>query len=83
MIEAEEIREVTQTDNAPEKLWEHPNFKSTKMWEFLQIVNKKYNSNLKTYMDLHSWSVENIASFWEEVLDFVGVITSKPHTKVS
>ena len=24
-------------------LWEHPNPKETKMWEFLQKVNKKYN----------------------------------------
>ena len=83
MEKAEEPGEATSADNTPEKLWEHPDPESTKMWKFLQVVNEKYNLNLKTYKELHGWSEDNTANFWEEVLQFVNVTRSRAHIKVS
>lgn len=34
----------------------------------MQEVNRKRETKLKTWNDLHAWSVENRAAFWEEVL---------------
>jgi acetoacetyl-CoA synthetase len=55
----------------PRKLWEHPDPKSTDMWKFMQKVNTKRGMNMKTFRDLHAWSVgdrrvEFWADWWEE-----------------
>lgn len=31
----------------PRKLWEHPDPKSTQMWQFMQGINKKFGCNLQ------------------------------------
>lgn len=31
----------------PKKLWEHPDPKSTAMWQFMQRINDKHNAGLK------------------------------------
>ncbi|GFQ80594.1 acetoacetyl-CoA synthetase, partial [Trichonephila clavata] len=36
----------------------------------------------ETYWDLHSWSVTNFPNFWEEVWNYMGIVTSKPHDEV-
>lgn len=63
-------------------LWEHPNPKETKMWEFLQKVNKKYNKDFKTYDDLYQWSIDNVADAWGEIWDFVGIRHSQEYKSV-
>jgi hypothetical protein len=54
-------------------LWESKNPTQSYMWEFLELVNSKYNKSLKSYDDLYNWSVECIPQFWEEVWAFTGV----------
>ncbi|KAI1262558.1 acetoacetate-CoA ligase [Xylariaceae sp. FL1019] len=66
----------------PRKLWEHPDPKATQAWEFMQLINKKYNSNLKTYDDLYQFSVNKRSEFYAEVLEFGNVIYSGTYTKV-
>jgi acetoacetyl-CoA synthetase len=70
------------TTDQPAKLWEHGDPRSTQMWEFLLLVNKKYGLALKAYDDLHQWSVDNVAKFWEEVWDFTGIVSDKRFSKV-
>jgi len=53
------------------------------MWTFLQLVNRKYGLNLKRYEELLQWSIDNIADFWGEVWDFVGIRASETYQKVS
>jgi acetoacetyl-CoA synthetase len=67
----------------PKLLWEHTNPKSTPMWAFLQHVNEKYGLQAQTYKELLRWSIENIADFWGEVWEFVGVRVSAKYTAVS
>lgn len=52
------------------------------MYEFKEIVNKKYGLKLKTYDDLYRWSIENIAEFWEETWWFTGIRVEKGFEKV-
>jgi len=67
----------------PVILWENDDREATYMWEFLQKVNKKYRLDLKTYDDLHAWSIHNVAEFWGETWDFTGMQSAAPFTKVS
>ncbi|OCK78802.1 acetoacetate-CoA ligase [Lepidopterella palustris CBS 459.81] len=66
----------------PTRLWDHPSPRSTPIWAFLNTINKKYNLQLKTYEDLHAWSIENIAKFWGEVWHSTGIRASKPYKQV-
>lgn len=68
---------------APSKeLWRHPDPASTPMWQFLQAVNQKHNLHLNGYPDLYKWSVDNVAQFWDEVWQFVGIVSSQPYSQV-
>ena len=51
--------------------------KSSQIYKFIKIINKKYNINIQNFNDLHSWSIEKKAQFWSSVWDFFGVIGSK------
>lgn len=59
------------------ELWRHENPKSTQMWKFIEHVNTKYGLKLVDYPSLYRWSVDNVASFWEEVWDFTGIKSSR------
>jgi len=67
----------------PVVLWENTDVETTYMWQFLQQINNKYKLHLKTYDDLHAWSVKNIADFWGETWEFTGMQSATPFTKVS
>ncbi|KAF2148259.1 acetoacetate-CoA ligase, partial [Myriangium duriaei CBS 260.36] len=64
-----------------EELWRHPDPQSSQMWDFLTNVNKKYNKNLTTYNQLYQWSIDNVAEFWSETWQHVGIRASKPFEK--
>ena len=63
-------------------LWRHENPQATPMWAFLQLVASKYKLPLHGYRDLYRWSVQDVAAFWAEVWDFVGIRASVPYTSV-
>ncbi len=63
---------------APE-LWRHPKPETTPMYHFLAAVNAKHGLELADYPALQRWSVDNLAAFWADVWDFVGVTASKPY----
>jgi acetoacetyl-CoA synthetase len=67
------------------KLWEQsvPDREATVMYKFMVLLNRKHGLQLKTYDDLHQWSIANIAAFWEEVWHFTGVRASQPYNRVS
>ena len=56
--------------------------KKTQLYEFQQLIKKKYSLKSDSYAELHTWSVTNPALFWEEVWKFCGIISSKPYKKV-
>ncbi|KAF2104796.1 acetoacetate-CoA ligase [Rhizodiscina lignyota] len=72
----------TNGGTGPKKLWEHTSPDTTKMTEFMKMINKKFKLDLKSYEDLHRWSVDNVSDFWKEVWDFTGITASQPYEKV-
>ncbi|GFX05663.1 acetoacetyl-CoA synthetase [Trichonephila clavipes] len=54
----------------------------TELEKFKKIIEKKYNLKFQTYWDLHSWSVTNFTSFWEEVWNYSEIISSRPYDEV-
>jgi hypothetical protein len=56
-----------------EELWRHTDPASTAMWRFIQSVNAKHNLNISDYKGLYRWSIDNVALFWEECWNFVGI----------
>ncbi|GFR19548.1 acetoacetyl-CoA synthetase [Trichonephila clavata] len=49
---------------------------------FKKIIQEKYNKKFNDYWDFHRWTIENLAEFWAELWDFVGVICSKRFDQV-
>ncbi|KAI9649189.1 hypothetical protein NHQ30_001757 [Ciborinia camelliae] len=70
------------TELSATELWRHPNPSATRMFEFKEIINKKYDLKLDSYDDLYQWSIRNIAEFWEETWWFTGIRAEKGFEKV-
>ena len=58
------------------------NIKKTEIYEFQQLIKKKYGLKKDSYQELHTWSVAHPSLFWEEVWKFCDIIASKPYKKV-
>ncbi|KAK3378250.1 hypothetical protein B0H63DRAFT_397981 [Podospora didyma] len=64
------------------KLWEHPNPEGTMMWAFSQSLNRKHSMKLKTFWDLHHYSLTNRSQFWAEVFEAANFIHEGNYTSV-
>ncbi len=56
--------------------------KSSQMYKFMKIINKKNNINIHNFNDLHTWSIENKTDFWSLIWDFFeirGLKGTKPY----
>lgn len=49
---------------------------------FIADVNARHNLNVRSYAELHRWSVDRIPEFWAEVWDFAGLKASNRYDKV-
>jgi acetoacetyl-CoA synthetase len=49
---------------------------------FMQRVNARYGTALKSYRDLHAWSVASRAEFWDEIWDYCDVVGEKGERKL-
>ncbi|KAI0389900.1 acetoacetate-CoA ligase [Xylariaceae sp. FL0594] len=66
----------------PRKLWEHPDPRSTQLWGFMQLINKKYNQNLTTFQDIYRFSLDHRSQFYGEVFEFGNIVHSGSYTTV-
>ncbi|KAJ3574006.1 hypothetical protein NPX13_g4506 [Xylaria arbuscula] len=66
----------------PRKLWEHPNPKSTQLWEFMQSINQKYHLNLTTFQDVYQFSVDRHTTFFDEVFKLSNLIYEGSYSRV-
>ncbi|KAF5232300.1 hypothetical protein FANTH_13044 [Fusarium anthophilum] len=64
-------------------LWRHPNPESSRLDAFRRHVNRAYKLELKTYAQLHKWSVDNVQDFCKEAWVFCGIIYSRPPDRVA
>ena len=44
------------------------------MQQFMLQMNAKHQLNMQSYADLHAWSVDDIATFWDEIWQLSGVV---------
>ncbi len=65
-------------------LWipSHERKQNANLTRFIANVNQRWGLNLRTYTDLHRWSIEDIPAFWQAVWDFAEIRCSQPYTKV-
>ena len=63
-------------------LWRPKNIHSTHMMKFMDRVNNVYDLHLKSYQDLHNWSIKNIPDFWKEVWNQSEIIHSNTYTDI-
>ncbi|XP_071849062.1 acetoacetyl-CoA synthetase-like isoform X2 [Apostichopus japonicus] len=68
--------------NSPQVMWSPTRRDKTKLDDFRESVNTKYNLKLETYQQLWEWSVENYSDFWEECWKFFDVIHSRGFDEV-
>ena len=64
-------------------LWQpsEERIKTTNMYRFMMIVNKKFNKAFKDYAALWEWSVDNLEDFWATAWDFLDIKASQPYEK--
>nr|AII97926.1 BLTX565 [Nephila pilipes] len=55
---------------------------NTELENFKKFVANKYKLPIKSYWDLHKWSVEKFPDFWKELWHYFDIIASKPYTEV-
>ena len=67
-----------------ELLWEPPAdaWSTTRMGRFLTACGQRHDRRFTDYADAWRWSVEELASFWTEVVDQLGVRFETPGTEV-
>ncbi|MCX5859771.1 MAG: acetoacetate--CoA ligase [Proteobacteria bacterium] len=56
--------------------------KQANITRFIELVNKKHGLKIKSYPELHKWSVESIQDFWAAVWEFVEIKASQKYMKV-
>lgn len=64
------------------ELWRHPAPETSQMWDFLQRANKEQGLHMKSYGDLHQWSIDHVADFWAAVWEYTGVVASAQYEEV-
>ncbi|XP_064111311.1 acetoacetyl-CoA synthetase-like [Macrobrachium nipponense] len=62
-------------------LWKPDPRRKTKLDDFREHVNKKYNLRLGDYHDLYKWSVDKYSEFWETWWNYGQFIYSSPSTQ--
>jgi len=50
--------------------------------KFIALVNKKYGLKIRSYTELHKWSVDKVSDFWSAAWDFTGIISSRRFDRV-
>jgi acetoacetyl-CoA synthetase len=50
--------------------------------KFLALVDEKYRLKIKSYPELHRWSVDKVSDFWSTVWDYTGIVYSRRFEKV-
>ena len=53
------------------------NIQQANSTRFISHLNETFNSQLDSFTDLHSWSIENPEGFWNQLWNFTEVIGEK------
>ncbi|KAI7830941.1 acetoacetyl-CoA synthetase-like protein [Kickxella alabastrina] len=72
----------TSSAASQQPLWTPKNPAQTNTHTFRRFVNAKRGLSLETYDELHAWSVDDIESFWSDVWEYTGTVSSRPYSQV-
>lgn len=56
--------------------------KNSNFSKYYDFLRREYNLSFSNYLELHSWSVTEIETFWESMWKFSEIIYSKPYERV-
>lgn len=59
-------------------VWEPSKPESSRMWEFMRFLELRFHQHFLTYQELHAWSVQEPAHFWQSLCDFFGISFDTP-----
>ncbi|CAM9832419.1 unnamed protein product, partial [Heterosigma akashiwo] len=65
----------TSSEAGGELLWQPKieRIESSALTKFSKIASTRAGKDLSNYWDLHTWSIQDPSSFWDETAAFVGV----------
>lgn len=72
----------TETEPLQGRVMWTPPEGETRIDRFRERMNKEHNLELKDYKELHRWSCDNLAPFWQAVWDEAGIVASQVATTV-
>jgi acetoacetyl-CoA synthetase len=73
-------RDVADSGEREDRIMWYPSedrVRNAAITKFISLINSKFKTNIKTYEDLHAWSVAHTTEFWSECWDSTGVVGSK------
>ncbi len=59
-------------------LWQPKNPEATQMWQFMRFAEKAHHQRFAHYQQLHTWSVQHPALFWQSLCDFFDITFNTP-----
>ncbi len=65
-------------------LWQpsEPQITGSRMYAFMQEVNRRFGLNLRDYRALQLWSVVHLEEFWATCWDFLDITAARPYDRV-
>lgn len=63
-------------------VWTPKNPEASNMWHFMRHVATTYQQSMTTYQQLHAWSIEYPALFWQALCDYFAIQWDTPATEI-
>jgi acetoacetyl-CoA synthetase len=63
-------------------VWEPKQPEASRMWLFMRFAEKKQDLRFKDYQQLHNWSVNKPAEFWQTLIDYFGLTFDTPAKEI-
>lgn len=59
-------------------VWQPKEPQKSRMWQFMQFVAQKQQQQIADYQQLHAWSVQEPALFWQALCDYFNLTFNSP-----
>lgn len=63
-------------------VWEPKQPEASRMWLFMRFAEKKHHLHFQNYQQLHSWSINKPAAFWQTLIDYFGITFDTPAKEI-
>lgn len=59
-------------------VWQPSHPEKSRMWQFMRFAESKHGGSFQTYQQLHAWSINQPAKFWQTLCDFFDIRFTTP-----